>query len=198
MTSADPFPNWPSEKYRITDAAHLHALGQFSVLYNTMEDAISWIFNYYFPANKDYAERLFHDLNNRVRIDMLKAIIEQVEKDTRIKDNMIYALWCFDICTENRNTLMHAMMGGTNETIFQLAKRSRKNPLKFLYYKLPIDELRSIADACAETYMFIFQLTSWVQEEEWEDGPGPFPDKPTLPRRLNSSQPEQAGKDVPI
>ena len=113
-------------KYRITDAAHLHALGQFSVLYNTMEDAISWIFNYYFPANKDYAERLFHDLNNRVRIDMLKAIIEQVEKDTRIKDNMIYALWCFDICTENRNTLMHAMMGGTNETIFQLAKRSRK------------------------------------------------------------------------
>jgi hypothetical protein len=195
MTSSDPFQNWPPEQHRITDAAHLHALGQFSIVYNMMEDIIYWIFNHYFPADKDYSERLFHDLNNRVRVDMLKAIIGHTETDDAVHHAMLHALRCFDICTDNRNILMHAMVGETDETVFQIAKRSRTNPLKFVHYKIPLTEMRSIADECAEVYIFMVRLVGWIQEEQWEEGPGPFPETPVQPHRLSSFPPEEAGKD---
>ena len=129
MSNPDDFDNWPANYNRVADAAHLHAIGQFSLMYNYLEEIFGFVFQCSVPADANYLEFLFHQLNNRERADMLSAIVQFGENDAAALDHQLYAIRCFDICTDNRNIVLHAAPDITAET-FRLSKRARNNPTK--------------------------------------------------------------------
>jgi len=103
----DQASEWPPEQYRLAPNDYLAALGQLTFVYNMLESMMRNIFIKYLPFAEDYARMLFHKLNNRDRIDLLSAFVKENEKDNDVSEAILYCINCFDICTENRNILMH-------------------------------------------------------------------------------------------
>jgi len=77
--------DWPSQNNRLGDIAHVHAIGQFSLMYNMLEKMFGYVFQCSFPADGAYSETLFHQLNNRERADMLNAIMRFGEPNPEVR-----------------------------------------------------------------------------------------------------------------
>jgi hypothetical protein len=122
-------------------------------------------------------------------------------------------LLCYDICTENRNILMHAVQYSfpkpeTQVTHIRLRKRASQDPNRQVRFEFPITDLRLIADQMHENSLYGWDLWQWLMaralHRSWiEQGragmpaPGPLPDKPPKPRKLTPYQPPAAGKGAP-
>jgi hypothetical protein len=123
MTNSANVDEWPSEQDTIAPAAHLQALGQITLVFNYLEESIGGVFNETMPTNITFSERLYHKLNNRDRIDLLTAIIQESDKETDIKDALLHLLNCYEICSGNRNILLHAILESADADILNLSKK---------------------------------------------------------------------------
>lgn len=191
MSDPKSIGDWPSENNWIANAAHVHAIGQFSLAYNNLEELFGYVFSCTFPADGDYSETLFHTLNNRKRIDMMEALFKFHEREHKeLLDRVLYALRCFDICTANRNTVMHAVteyeVGSTPESL-RLRKKARNNPLRDASYEITLETLRKVADDTMVVYDYWAKLFLWLSERRDGKPLLPLPDKPPEPYRLNPS-----------
>src|ERR1700733_3809812 len=77
---------WPPEEDRTASDDYLIAFGQITLLYNFLENMMERLFQRCAPLESQYAQLLFHQLNNRERIDLLSAFIRTNEKDEKAKD----------------------------------------------------------------------------------------------------------------
>jgi len=83
-------------------------VGSIALLQTDLEGVLALVFDDL--VNLPYGARgyLFDALHNRARVDLIQRLMEGAGLDARQEAALLYALGCFDVCTENRNILLHA------------------------------------------------------------------------------------------
>jgi hypothetical protein len=67
----------PPEIFRLAPVAYTHAFGQIALTYNVLERLVAELFMALSPLQLEFAEKLFHKLNNRDRIDLLAGFVKK-------------------------------------------------------------------------------------------------------------------------
>jgi hypothetical protein len=191
MSKKQTPPAWPHKEHRTGSDAQLHAMGQISLIYNELEEWLSFLFEQLFPASLSASKSPYNRLNNRDRVDLLTETVEANEEDKILRDHILWALRCFDICNANRNTLLHARSEYyRNAKTFRLLKQARDDPTVDQEYPLRLSELRSVADDMARTLDFMVYLHAHIHDLRPPPNailgpePEPLPRKPPEPKRL--------------
>jgi hypothetical protein len=216
MAELSHIDGWPTEFSRLASVAQLHALGQVTLVYNYLEEQISRVFYRCMPTSGDFSSRLFHKLGNRDRIDLLSAVVSASDYLPEAKEALLHLLTCYDICTENRNILMHAIIESADADILTLSKTASNDPARYIHFRLPISDLRLVADQMAEAFTYALRLENWVAAQTGLfAGPiiqtsslgsqfdlskhiaalGTLPGKPPKPRKLTPYQPPATQPD---
>lgn len=213
MDDPNTLDGWPPFEGQLASVPFVHAIGQISLMYNFLEDPIGTIFTIYMPTKSDFAEGLYHKLNNRDRVDLLMAIIEQNEQNQEAKSALLHLIRCFDICTENRNVLAHVIVEAAHSGTggFPLSKKARNDPRRTIKFRITVTELRQMADEMMVTFDYATRLAFWFMQRSrpdlnlakamgWPDppAPAPLPNKPPKPRRLIPSQPQANREGDPL
>jgi hypothetical protein len=196
----DCVKNWPPPSHNVGSVAHVHAFGQMALTSAMLEELICMLLIQRLPMLPDDAALRVNGLNNRERIEWLRAIVSGKEPDAAVADLFFHAMRCFDICMENRNMLVHALYEGSDlaTSSIRLSKKARKNPLRQLKFQLPIGQLRKMAEGMGETVNFMLDLWNCVrtrealEERDRDLPPWPpltWPDKPAQPDRLTIPAP---------
>jgi hypothetical protein len=204
----DRVVNWPPREHNVGSVAHVHAFGQMALTSAMLEELICMLLIQRLPMFPDDATSRVHGLNNRERVEWLRAIISAKEPDATVADLFLHAIRCFDICTENRNMLVHALYEGTDWIAWaiKLSKRVRNNPLRQIKFQVPIEQLRKMAEDMGETVNFMLDLWNCVRtrkaiEEHDPDLPPlpplTWPDKPIQPDRLTTPPPPATPQNKP-
>lgn len=199
MAEDEHIDGWPPEAHRLASIGHVHALGQITLLHNLLEDTIKEIFSFIVPTDQGYAKRLFHSLNNRERIDFLSAIIRENEKDEKVAEAVLTCLRFYDICTDNRNILMHGIYEDLDAATKTLTvhKTASQDPTRQIRFRLPLQELRLVAEHCGFTFVFAWKLFTFLYDRKLPKGRAPFeqkalPEIPPQPRKLTPYQEQSA------
>ena len=188
---------WPPASRRIADSEHLKAIGLFSLSFNYAEDVLRDIFIDTFPASEKYASRLFNELNNRKRIDMARELVIHGSYEERAKETILAALLQFDICTDNRNIVMHATNDiDSSSEVLRLAKRSRNNPDELNDYEIPLPLIRRVAEESGGVFIFLVEILTYLRSQK-NGSPKPLPGIPPRPYRLSPSRPQEAPEAGP-
>jgi hypothetical protein len=153
---------WPRRPNIYGNVAQVHAIGQITLAYNNLESYLDLIFQACMPTEKSFSERLFHKLNNRDRIDLLLAVIRSSRFHPQAKDRLNHLLQCYAICTENRNILSHATSEEAYAGVFHLSKRSANDPAVTNRFKIPLADLRLVAEQIHEISEYMTQLLFWL------------------------------------
>jgi hypothetical protein len=194
--------DWSGDYYGPGLADHMHALGVVAANYNSLEMLLYSLFCEYL-GRSDESALLFSQFKNNYRIDTLKAALKAYESDSAVAEAMQYFVKCFNICSDNRNLLMHSLVNEVdlNATELNLRKSSRSNPEKFTQLKFAVSPIRRVADDIwsVEYYggdLFFYLLTR--RGEMKPDEPHArttLPEKPALPDNLSLLlQPSGQGK----
>jgi hypothetical protein len=157
MIDAD---EWPYSFNTIAPAAQLHALGQITLVFNYLEESIGNIFKVAMPTNSAFSEAMYHKLNNRDRVDLLAAIVRESSKEDDIKEAILHLLTCYSICADNRNILMHAILESADADIISLSKKASRDPTRLIEFRIPLVDLRAVADEMAKTFVYAMRLQS--------------------------------------
>jgi hypothetical protein len=194
--------NWPSEEYTLAPNDYLAAFGQATLVYNMLESVMSHLFVRVAPLEEDYAFKLFHSLNNRERVDLLSGFVCKNEADQLVADALLHCILCYDLCTQNRNILMHStyfdMSFHESEASSRLVKRANKDPMRELHFEVPLLELRSVADQITEVFIYVREIYGFIFRREHcarivPNAPpllsSALPEKPSKPRVLTALNP---------
>jgi hypothetical protein len=194
----DPFADWPPLKNQIGSAPYVHAIGQITLAYNGLENLMASIFCITLPVEYKFAEKVFHSMHNRERTDLLSALLKN-QKDDELRDALQHVVLCYDICTDNRNIVMHSILEEITPSLPKLRKRASQNPAKLLEFHVPLGMLRRVADQILETFNYGFFV--WIGIQNQSAGASlslaPLPQKPPKPHKLIPYQPPEADKDAP-
>jgi hypothetical protein len=204
---------WPISSRQMGTVEQIHAIGQISLMHNFLQEALELLFRLCMPTERDFSTTLFHNLNNRDRLDLVKAIIDNNETEGDVKEALLSSILHYDICTESRNVLMHANFEISDLEIFQFSKRASKQPLKKPNaYRIPTADLRRIADEMDTTFSFILDLHRWLMQSRADSarplgsptilmGNGerpPLPKTPPKPRSLTKFEPPEVPEGEPL
>jgi hypothetical protein len=200
--------SWPREEYRLAPNDYLAALGQLTFIYNMLESMMRNIFEQCAPLQQDFAAALFHKLNNRERIDLLTAFVNQNENDPAVRSAVLSCINHYEICTENRNILMHSIYFNPSHKGLEMAflvKRAANDPRREVHYDVPLPDLQKMADETVETFRFALNLYGFLGRRDWirkhpappKRLPNALPDTPPKPHRLTPYQPPIAPKGAP-
>lgn len=207
--NGSPFDDWPNSKTFGASAAHLHAFGAVNLLYNRLEDAMSTLFRDVLGGDQQIAEAMYSRLTNRHRIDVFRLLASNQSLSDDLRERLSHALLCFDICAENRNTLMHIIHDHhTEPRDWLMGKKKSSDKSRDLFYSLPVTEVRQVADEIKAVRDFaaaisLFLFRAWLEpqgekvghEELWRAikaaGPNTLPEKPPRPDKLTPLQLEE-------
>ena len=190
MDENDP---WPSEKYELAPNDYLAAFGQVTLVYNMLENMMGHIFEICAPLEDAFAKSLFHKLNNRDRVDLLSAFVRENEEEPETRDAILHCILCYEICTENRNMLMHSTYFDMRN-VAKLVKRASKDPTRELHFDVPLVQLRRLADETADVFAYAVGLGAKLFRRTWRDSNLPeviLPDKPPKPHKLTPDRPHK-------
>jgi hypothetical protein len=161
------------------------------------------LFVHYFDYQQE-AAALFQQMRNNFRLDTLRCLVEAVEKDKEVREHISHYSYCYEICTDNRNALMHSMINDSPDSppLLNLAKTARKDPMQQIYAQVSLQRLRDIADEIYYTEEFGTQLFHWVSRNhpiKIPDFPEPqlLPQKCARPNRLTLS-PRANAQEPPL
>jgi hypothetical protein len=193
----DRVENWPPAGHHVGSVAHVHAFGQIALTSAMLEELIVMLLVQRLPMPRHTSIPLVQALSNRERLEWLRALMETDEKDTAVKELLVHAILCFDICMDNRNMLMHALYEGTDQATarIKLSKKARSDPLREIKFQVSLAELRKTAVEMGETVNFMIELWNhvrWRQTKphvEYELPLPPLPQKPARPDRLTIPPP---------
>jgi hypothetical protein len=205
MTTPEDDDEWPPiENRAVASNRYLVAFGQITLAYNVLESIMEQIFERCAPLDPKPAKTLFHSLNNRERIDLLASFVRKNEKDAAFRDAIEHCVKCYNICTDNRNILMHVIALDVNETTAKWTKRASQKPDRIIEFHAPLGDLRLVADEIAETFRYAWSihLLLWHRDYPEQDRLQLYrtlslPNKPPKPRKLTPYQPEADRKGDP-
>ncbi len=177
-------------KYHPSLRDHMHALGVAAANYNSLEFVFQSLLEFYLGLEDSGAsQHLFAQLNsNQKRSDILSRLIVYKErKSQNVSESVQFFLDGFDICSENRNLLMHGrIFEATTRTQLVLQKYARKDPTKLNYMHLEVQDIRRVADDFFAYESYGAQIYLWLNARHtggkliWV-GDGSF--EPAWPRR---------------
>lgn len=135
-------------------SAHINAIGRFVLSYNALESVLYTFLTFYLPAPRPSQAAIFRALHNRARVDLIKSLASQQEKDSHGLNLVLNLLRAFDITAENRNILVHACPGGVDgDGNIILRKLSGDSPADVVEYRLSLDTLNRHADSVLALYI---------------------------------------------
>lgn len=149
---------WPSDENRTVGSDYLVAFGQVTLAYNLLESMMGRIFTHCAPLETEYADKLFHLLNNRERIELLSAFVSKNEQDLQARAAILHCVLCYDICTENRNILMHVILLDIDETTAKWTKKASQDPTRIVEFHASLTDLRLVADQIVDTLRYARSL----------------------------------------
>jgi hypothetical protein len=197
----EPFSDWPTASAVAASAKHVHAMGTITLLYNDLEYAMSFLLDEYLEAGQEASEAIFYRLTNRERVDVLRELIRGKETDMAVQDLASHAVDCFDVCTENRNILMHLIHSWSewNKKADLFAKKRNSSKTKDVFYFLTAAQLRKIADDMLASKQFTRFLSMRLYRRNLAKNgevaglattlPDTWPQKPPKPDKMNSLPP---------
>jgi hypothetical protein len=198
MSESRDIDGWPKLEARMASATEVHAFGQATLIYNYLEEVTGRMLVYYLPTDIEFSEALFHRMGNPDRMLLLTRLIEGQERDSDIIEALKHFIRCYDICTENRNILMHASLEPrTSPDILPLSKRSKDMRVGKIFFQ---DEMGDVFDYGTRLKLWLTYRSDHDPELAkmmgWPSYPArpPLPDKPQKPRKLSLFQPP---KDQP-
>jgi hypothetical protein len=185
------FP-WSGDYFGPTLRGHLHALGVVALNYNSLEISFYNLFSNFIGHN-DFTANLFSSLRNNLRLEALRASVVGQEKDHAVIDAVGYFAGSFNICSLNRNILMHSVSGlvDNGDTQLKLLKSARNDPHKFTHLRFDVPTLRQAADEIwsldyyAVDLYFYLQTRSGAMPADDEYARTTLPDKPAPPKNLS-------------
>jgi hypothetical protein len=159
-----------------------------------MEEALTLLLGHFLQMEKSTAIALIHTLAIRIRSDLLRDLVGQrKDKLKDLADHITFAMDCFNVAIENRNTLVHALYVSVDQATqaMTVSKRPKKNPAREFKLDLTVPQLRQAADEIGNTVNYLLDL--WFVLTH---GPGTntLIRKPLLPRKLIPPQPPKVPK----
>jgi hypothetical protein len=190
-----PVP-WPT--YEIGPEKHVYALGVVCVNFNYLEFILLSHYFFFLPVAHAFSSLLFGKVqSNRIRLELLQTIAERHIANAAIRENVLHFVSGFELCADNRNTLMHSMYNvGRSEdpNVVSASKWSRSGNLSS--YRFNLDEIRRVADEIASfanfgfaTAMFAFNQSRAQAGLPGMPWPPTLPEKPPLPKKLEEVPP---------
>ena len=189
--------SWP--KYAVGTPEYAHAVGILSINYNSLESEFQQFHLFCADAPEPVVALLFEQLNNDRRIDLLKKMIAINISDPKFADHVTHFIAGFRVCTDNRNTIIHASVGALSTNQGTVAfKRARKSGQEAIYH-FQLDTIRRVADEIHEWARFghltlhhALYLQRVEQKDQFPDGwtivgPPTLPEKPAVPEILKSN-----------
>lgn len=187
MADTDP---WPIDLFQLIPDQHAHALGFLVNHYNRAENRLFQLVDILLKNEAAARRTINHRLNNNDRLDLLRQLAE--ERSSEERDHILHAVQCFDICAENRNILMHAMIEETGEApeSFAARKRHATKAGVEIRFDLPLETLRKAADQTAAIFYYLMALHLYLVMTHPAFRPPPtrppaLPHKPQKPDKLN-------------
>jgi hypothetical protein len=190
---------WPKGYGRLVPGDYAHALGYLVVYYNNAERSLYLLTNLLLKNDRAACEVINHHLHNSARLDLLRELATELPEEER--ECVLHAVGCFDICAENRNTMMHAVLVPSDDPTDDLSaqKRHSAKPGETIKFDLPLARLRQSVDQTTDVYFFIVLLVAYFAQKLGGRPPTlPLPDKPQKPDKLNLPPPpsvQKSGKD---
>lgn len=182
--------DWPTGLNKIETAKHVHAFGVIALNSAMLEESLLLLLIWYLrPIPHDQAMQLTKGMNNRQRLDWLRAVARAKELDEQVFNLVEHAIKCCDICFDNRNMLIHALYVRTDKVTanMEMTKRASNNPLREFRFEVSVDRLRQIADDIANIINFLLDLWFYHTHKPINALAGErlsLPKKPLQPNRL--------------
>lgn len=181
---------WPLPHYNPGGRLHLHALGVIAVTYASFEQSIERLYSW--SDRADYLQQ-----NSK---DRLHCLIDKFRnQEPRLAEPVSNIVEYFNVCTWNRNQLLHAerypaAFGGDGQSLY-LTKPSAKSGDENRYFKIELSELRSIADQMRAGFVKCGEIHIYRRFGDWPESIVPQMYKPyvcsgpptpiILPHKLN-------------
>jgi hypothetical protein len=187
--------DWPA--YLPGPRDDIMAVGVISLTYGLLENMFRALFSVIADMNEHQIAAIFDRLPSNARIDAIKQLLPKTTLHEILKDRVLHFCEGYDICTDNRNAIMHSHSGGIftsfsrSERGFLLSKYSRSG--NKLVCAASLLDLRRVADENHAFALFGMYVTGDVrifrasQEHGDQDVIGRLPlrDKPPLPIELS-------------
>ena len=142
---------------------HAHAVGVFALYYNRLELTVYGLFDRYAPGSAATKTFLYASLHNQGRREFIRSASRERDIAEDAAD-VSYALKCFDICTENRNLLLHAtFMWDDSETI-TMAKVKKEEPQFMNIYEFTAAHIRTAAISVDQTEAYVHGLVRYCEK----------------------------------
>jgi hypothetical protein len=196
----DPEDTWPDPHYHVGPQKHLHAVGVMTALYNTLDGYTQSFFQHYFdkcgvpPTTSSF---LFLELNEQKRLDALRRVFTDCEKNDAVREALMNFLKYFQWCWDARNKIAHserypASFGRHKD--LHLTKPLNKRSSERGYMTLDLATLRDLADKIragikhAATLHIYLRCRDWPRAS-WPRGyeahaSEPLPEKLPIPSSL--------------
>lgn len=176
---------------------YAHAVGVLALHYNALELSVYGFFQRYAPGSTESQAYLYGILHNQARREFVTRV-SPARDSIAASDAVLYAMKCFDACSENRNLLLHAThfpQDGEEDGPFMMAKIKRREPHTMAIYDLSLEEIRAAADSARDVGDYVIKLLRYFSDFEAMSSLADMPDLPTrpaMPRRLTVSERPQA------
>lgn len=190
---------WPT--YPLAPPEYLHALGAVSANFNKFEGALYGFFQYYLQrANLPLPiiEKWYGAAPSK-RSETTEFIIRLYETETAVVSHFEFLKEYFQICEQNRHTLMHSRVLSIEGETINVVKRN-KDYSDLLYRRIGILHLRRIADEIYAGYahardvlLYVSRRDSHLPPHLLDTAPSSLPPMPALAENLEykSSHPIQ-------
>ena len=151
-------PEWPA--YRIGPRDAVFAIGVASTNFTQLESVLSFIFGTVFDLDMDASTMMPAKIGNEAAVDLIRRRLPQGAWGEPAKGHILHFLDAFNICLENRNSLLHSVLAWTGSPSTVLFKTSKQGKT---HGSVPtLEELRAVADAMHTYTNFGRALGNWI------------------------------------
>ena len=189
-------PAWPT--HLDPCAEHIYAIGRISVNYNELEAQLLAFIQHYDSSPNELTAFLFEKVPSNSQTEWLKKMMALRGNDLEAQVPIQHFISACDICTANRNLLIHSRIWAyrVSEDSLITSKRTRKTGAE-KGDEFSLDVIRRVADEIQfwrgygghiSAYLTRSALSREKLPSDWKlIGPSTLPGKPSLPINLTSS-----------
>jgi hypothetical protein len=174
---------------------YAHAVGVFALSYNALEMAVYGFFQRYAPGAVEAQSFLYAALHNQARRQFVISVSPHRDS-IAASGAVLHAMKCFDVCSENRNLLLHATPFMFDEADssepFTMGKIRKDTPHLIALYDFSLADVRGAADGASAVEAYVLGLLRYSQDWDAMNAlTSEFPElppQPPLPRKLSLSR----------
>lgn len=166
--------------------------GEITVLWNLTEWHLERIIWSYTDFEARIGEAITGNLNNVAKVEILQALLAKIEGDENVIGHIKHLMDCYNVCRQNRNTVIHAIFRKTSDGK-AIAVKANKTKGFHAFRGGRKDLIRVSSEiALVYTYARAIDACVWAPYRHHRGillgKPPAWPEKPPLPRKLETHQ----------